>query len=79
MKIKTGRESLNDFIGQAERDGDVYMMAHFSHSEDRYRVYDNLDAGDALVLIMDLCKRFGIDGLTLIETLNNSETKQREG
>lgn len=70
MKIKTGREKLDQFIGQADRDSDVYMLAHFSRSEDKYQVYYTIDAGDALMLVRDMCKRFNIDALALHEMLN---------
>lgn len=62
MKIKTGRKKLDDFIGQANRDKDPYLLVHFSRNEDKYMGYnDHMDLGDALIIIRELCSQFNIE------------------
>lgn len=62
MKIKTGRKKLDDFIGQADRDKDPYLLVHFSRCEDKYMCYnDRMDIADALIIINELCRRLGIE------------------
>lgn len=61
MKIKTGRKKLDEFIGQADKDNDAYLLVHFSKVEDRYRAYYySLDHGDALLIIKGLCAEFNL-------------------
>jgi hypothetical protein len=61
MKINDGRKKLEGFIKQAEKDGDPYLIVHFSREEDRFKgIQDGLDFGDALIIVNQLIKEFDI-------------------
>jgi hypothetical protein len=67
MKIQTGRQKLDDFIGQADRDKDPYLLVHFSRTDDKYMGYNShMDIGDALIIIHELCNQFDIEKRALV-------------
>jgi hypothetical protein len=73
MKTSTGREILNPFIEQAEKDKDSYLIVHFSDEEDKYVGYHNhMDLFDAVIVIKDLIKSHNIP-VNLLAMMLNSE------
>lgn len=70
MKMKEAGDKLKPIAEQAEKDGDCYLFAYFSRADDAYDCNDNMDSGDALLIIEGLMKAHGItaEGLGFIKT-----------
>jgi hypothetical protein len=75
MTIRDGKKMIGDFVIRAERDGDPYLIVHFSRIEDEYRGYDNgMDQADALLVIQQLVRAHEINPEALAEFLRVKET-----
>jgi hypothetical protein len=56
-----------------DRDGDVFLMFYFSRKQDRYQGWLNgLDAGDALIVIDELVKKYNLNVDVLAKMLTKT-------
>lgn len=68
MTINQSNELLTPFIEKAKIDGDPFLVCHFSREQDRYAAnHKYMDAFDAMIVIKELVKHFGINE-TLLST-----------
>ena len=61
MKTNKSKELVKPFIDQCEKDGDCYMIVHFSKQEDKFYGLTDMDAGDALVIIHELINQYKLN------------------
>ena len=61
MKIDDFMKQISNTIETAEKDGDGFMVIHFSKQENKYfGKHANIDGADALIIVRDLIKLFGL-------------------
>lgn len=61
MKNKDFEEKIKPVLKQAELDGDHYMIVHFSKVDDHFVGNHRMDRSDALIVICEMIKNFGLD------------------
>lgn len=62
MTTLKAKELTMAFCRECEKDGDPFLVVHFSRVQDRYEGFnDGMDAGDALIVIRELVKQFELD------------------
>lgn len=72
MKLKKGKELLQPFIDEADKDNDPYLLVHFSRQEDKFTgLHERLDKMDAQIIMKELVKFFEFDELD-IEVLKDA-------
>lgn len=70
MTTKEQREIIRPFISRCDKDGDPYLLVHFSRENDYFEgTHNGLDFLDAIMVIKELVKIFGINKEVLIESL----------
>lgn len=71
----TTKEALKEgepFISKCDKDGDPYLLVHFSQEDDYFKgVHERMGFADAIIVIKELVKYFGINSDVLSETLKN--------
>lgn len=60
---------------RAEADGDVYFVTFFSKEQDGYNAFwqVQMEDGDALLIINDLIKKFGLSAEAIAEMSRNEK------
>lgn len=61
MKLKKSKQLINPFIEQCKKDNDSYLIVHFSVEEDKFYGLTKIDSGDALLVIHNLIKQYGLN------------------
>ena len=71
MKYEAFKKEFEPLGNKAESDGDVYFVSFFSREEDGYNAFwlDKLDAGDALLIIDGLIKKFDLSAENIADNL----------
>jgi len=61
MKIQEAEKQLETLRERAERDNDAVLVCYFSREQEAYNGYmTNMDAGDALIVIEQLIRKFNL-------------------
>lgn len=62
MKIKEGEKLIKSFVENCEKNSDPYLVVHFSKEDNHFQgTHDFMDSFDAIIVIKNLIKEFGID------------------
>lgn len=76
MTISKGKELLQPFFDSVDKDGDPYMVCHFSRQADFYQGYhERLGSMDAVMIISELVKFFELDEIMLSVAFEMSKKK----
>lgn len=68
MTIKDAAKPIHDLCNLAKNDDDTLLVFYFSRVDDKYQGYsENMDFGDALIVIEKLVRHFGIPPKVLAE------------
>lgn len=60
MKTETAKKEFGKLTDKFHKDKDVYCLVHFSRQDDYYEGIDNMDSGDALIVVKELMKKHGL-------------------
>lgn len=64
MTIEKGKQLVQSFIEQTDKDTDPYLIVHFSREDDRFNgLHERLDKMDAQIIIKQLIEFFDFDEL----------------
>jgi|GEM_PF-961298 len=63
MKNEEAYKAFEPLKEKMDADNDVYLLVHFSRSEDTYKGYqsDKMDGGDALIVVQHLIEHFKLN------------------
>jgi hypothetical protein len=76
MKAADAKQMIEPFMDRCDGDRDRYMISHVSTIEDYGSFFcNNMDMGDALVVIKELYKRFGFNAEVLKMTLTEDQNQ----
>lgn len=66
MKIEEAQKYVDQINHIAEADDDTFLVVYFSREEDKYQGWHHqMDGGDALLVIKQLVKRFGLSAVAI--------------
>lgn len=62
MTTKEALKESKPFIDKCDRDGDPYLIVHFSQEDDYFKgIHERMDFMDATIIIKKLIKHFKIN------------------
>lgn len=78
MTIKDAEKPIHDLCKRAKNDNDTLLVFYFSRVDDKYQGYsENMDFGDALIVIEKLVRKFGIPAAVLAEMEQHHGTEEK--